>query len=70
VLTDPTVHPEAVERLRRRATVRVLDGYPDEPALTEACRLPWARPEDRPTTGRAILGSRLTMTIEGPVHRL
>lgn len=38
VLTDATVHPEAVERLRRHATVRVLDGYPGEAALTEACR--------------------------------
>jgi phosphoglycerate dehydrogenase-like enzyme len=38
VLTDATVHPEAVERLRQRAIVRVLDSYPGEAALTEACR--------------------------------
>jgi phosphoglycerate dehydrogenase-like enzyme len=38
VLTDGTVYPEAVERLRQRATVRILDGYPGEAALTEACR--------------------------------
>ncbi len=38
VLTDDTVHAEAVARLRERATVRVLDSYPDEATLTEACR--------------------------------
>jgi len=38
VLTDGTVHPEAVDRLRERAAVRVLDGYPGEGALAEACR--------------------------------
>jgi D-3-phosphoglycerate dehydrogenase / 2-oxoglutarate reductase len=38
VLTDDTVHGAAVERLRARASVRILNGYPDEAMLTEACR--------------------------------
>ncbi len=38
VLTDPSVHPEAVARLRARAEVVVLDGYPDETTLSAACR--------------------------------
>ena len=38
VLTDNTVHPEAVARLRTRAAVHILDGYPDEATLTDACR--------------------------------
>jgi D-3-phosphoglycerate dehydrogenase / 2-oxoglutarate reductase len=38
VLTDNSVHPEAMERLRARATVLVLDAYPAEAALIEACR--------------------------------
>jgi D-3-phosphoglycerate dehydrogenase len=37
VLTDNTVHPAAVDRLRRHAKVRVLDAYPSAPALKAAC---------------------------------
>jgi phosphoglycerate dehydrogenase-like enzyme len=38
VLTDNSVHPETVERLRARAEVRVLDAYPSESTLAEAYR--------------------------------
>jgi D-3-phosphoglycerate dehydrogenase len=38
VLTDNTVHPQAVARLRTRADVRILDSYPDEDTLKDACR--------------------------------
>jgi D-3-phosphoglycerate dehydrogenase / 2-oxoglutarate reductase len=38
VLTDNTVHPEAVERLRAHAAVCILDAYSAEATLTEACR--------------------------------
>ena len=38
VLTDNTVHPEAVDRLRARARVRILDAYPAEATLAQACR--------------------------------
>lgn len=38
VLTDGTVHPRAVNRLRGHAEVRILDAYPDEATLIEACR--------------------------------
>jgi D-3-phosphoglycerate dehydrogenase len=38
VLTDPSVHPEAVARLRARAEVVVLGGYPGEATLAAACR--------------------------------
>ena len=37
VLTDGSVHPEAVERLRSRAEIRILNAYPPEAALVEAC---------------------------------
>jgi phosphoglycerate dehydrogenase-like enzyme len=37
VLTDNTVHPAAVDRLRGRTEVRVLDAYPSAPALEAAC---------------------------------
>jgi D-3-phosphoglycerate dehydrogenase / 2-oxoglutarate reductase len=37
VLTDGSVHPEAVERLRARAELRVLSAYPSEAALMEVC---------------------------------
>jgi D-3-phosphoglycerate dehydrogenase / 2-oxoglutarate reductase len=38
VLTDNTVHPAAVERLRLRAALRILDAYPSEARLAAACR--------------------------------
>ncbi|HET6609599.1 MAG TPA: hydroxyacid dehydrogenase [Rhodopila sp.] len=38
VLTDTSIHADAVDRLRACATLRILDGYPDETALIEACR--------------------------------
>ncbi len=38
VLTDATIDHAAVERLRAHATVRILDGYPDEATLAIACR--------------------------------
>lgn len=37
VLTDGSVHTEAVARLRARCEVRVLDGYPSASALAAAC---------------------------------
>jgi D-3-phosphoglycerate dehydrogenase len=37
VLTDGSVHPAAVERLRVRTSVRVLEAYPSEAVLIEAC---------------------------------
>lgn len=37
VLTDGSVHPEAVERLRSRAEIRVLNAYPSEAALKAVC---------------------------------
>jgi D-3-phosphoglycerate dehydrogenase len=38
VLTDDTVCAEAVARLRARAAVRILGGYPNEATLVDACR--------------------------------
>jgi D-3-phosphoglycerate dehydrogenase / 2-oxoglutarate reductase len=38
VLTDNSVHPQAVDRLRAHAEVRVLDAYPSEAILANACR--------------------------------
>jgi D-3-phosphoglycerate dehydrogenase / 2-oxoglutarate reductase len=37
VLTDNSVHPDAVQRLRARAEIRILSAYPDEAAMIEAC---------------------------------
>ncbi len=37
VLTDGSIHAEAVAHLRTRCSVRILDGYPDEAMMTAAC---------------------------------
>jgi phosphoglycerate dehydrogenase-like enzyme len=37
VLTGNTVHTEVVERLRTRATIRILEACPDEATLKDAC---------------------------------
>lgn len=38
VLTDNNVHPDAAERLRARANIRVPKAYPSETTLVNACR--------------------------------
>jgi D-3-phosphoglycerate dehydrogenase / 2-oxoglutarate reductase len=38
VLTDDTIHPDAIERLRASCTVQILSAYPGEAELIEASR--------------------------------